>query len=171
MPKNVQQKADNSHDSQNHVCCFRCAIIGFQILATNGHTSVKGESHRKPDGTVRKSVKKDSMDVTQSNIPEENKLFPVNNRNLPQYKIGYNDQEIGKRHAYQGGIHTSGEETLSLKQDCNRQHVNCEKTGDRENVHLSRGNRIGGVLKPGSTQEWKIAREVNRPSHCQPLAD
>ncbi|XP_060678733.1 uncharacterized protein LOC132811018 isoform X2 [Hemiscyllium ocellatum] len=75
------------------------------LLATNGHKPIKGESDGEPDRAVSGCIKQDGVDITHGDgVPQEIKLFPINNGNVSQDQVEDNDQEIRRCHGPQGHI-------------------------------------------------------------------
>ncbi|XP_060679468.1 uncharacterized protein LOC132814428 isoform X2 [Hemiscyllium ocellatum] len=72
------------------------------LLATNGHKPIKGESDGEPDRAVSGCIKQDGVDITHGDgVPQEIKLFPINNGNVSQDQVEDNDQEIRRCHGPQ----------------------------------------------------------------------
>ncbi|XP_060678993.1 uncharacterized protein LOC132812780 isoform X3 [Hemiscyllium ocellatum] len=72
------------------------------LLATNGHKPIKGESDGEPDRAVSGCIKQDGVDITHGDgVPQEIKLFRINNGNVSQDQVEDNDQEIRRCHGPQ----------------------------------------------------------------------
>ncbi|XP_060708981.1 uncharacterized protein LOC132834280 isoform X2 [Hemiscyllium ocellatum] len=75
------------------------------LLATNGHKPIKGESDGEPDRAVSGCIKQDGVDITHGDgVPQEIKLFLINNGNVSQDQVEDNDQEIRRCHGPQARV-------------------------------------------------------------------
>ncbi|XP_060678559.1 uncharacterized protein LOC132809466 isoform X1 [Hemiscyllium ocellatum] len=75
------------------------------LLATNGHKPIKGESDGEPDRAVSGCIKQDGVDITHGDgVPQEIKLFLINNGNVSQDQVEDNDQEIRRCHGPQVSV-------------------------------------------------------------------
>ncbi|XP_060679235.1 uncharacterized protein LOC132813754 [Hemiscyllium ocellatum] len=75
-----------------------------QLLATNGHKPIKGESDGEPDRAVSGCIKQDGVDITHGDEVQEIKLFQINNGNVSQDQVKDNDQEIRRCHGPQVSV-------------------------------------------------------------------